>query len=143
MMKIRLCLLVFLHFPHTPHFIGITKTNGSAVTKQGRDSKTVSKNTTNNNNISNSTSNSTNSTNNKTTVRKVSGEVKPTKKQTTVASKRPEEKITNNSTITNKTKKVRKSSKGKKTCQQVFIGIWLIKYGNEIWNVGAKIKSVF
>ena len=55
--------------------------------------------------------------------RKVSGEVKQTKKQTTVASKRPEEKISQNSTNTNKNKKVRKSSKGKKTCQQVFIGI--------------------
>ena len=117
-MKIRLCLFLYLHLLHTSHFIGITKTNGAAVTKQGRDSKTVSKNITNTNN--------TNSTNNKTTARKVSvvsGEVKQTKKLTTVASKRPEEKINNNnnsnsnnnnSTNSNKNKKVRKSSKGKK-----------------------------
>ena len=115
MMKIRLCLFVYLHLLHTSHFIGITKTNGSAAPKQGRDSKTVSKNTTNNS--------SNNNTNNKTSVRKVSvvpGEVKQTKKQTTVPSKRPEEKINNinnnNSTNTNKNKKVRKSSKGKKSC---------------------------
>ena len=118
MMKIRLCLFVYLHLLHTSHFIGITKTNGSAVPKQGRDSKTVSKNTTNN-----SSNNNTSNTNNKTSVRKVSvvpGEVKQTKKQTTVTSKRPEEKINNinnnNSTNTNKNKKVRKSSKGKKSC---------------------------
>ena len=96
MMEIRLCLFVYLHLPQTSHFIGITKTNGPAVTKQGRDSKTVSKNTTNNNN---------NSTNNKSSVRKVSNvsvEAKQTKKQTTVTSKRPEEKINNNnSTNTN------------------------------------------
>ena len=118
MMKIRLCLFVYHHLLHTSHFIGITKTNGSAAPKQGRDSKTVSKNTTNN-----SSNNNTNNTNNKTSVRKVSvvpGEVKQTKKQATVPSKRPEEKINNinnnNSTNTNKNKKVRKSSKGKKSC---------------------------
>ena len=113
------CFSIFT-LPHISHFIGITKTNGSAVTKQGRDSKAVSKNTTNNNNSNNTTTTTTSNNNNKSTVRKVSGEVKQTKKQTTVVSKRPEEKITN-STNSNKNKKVRKSSKGKKTCQQVFI----------------------